>query len=99
MTRQSPTRSLYPVRPCSFFEFPEDIRKITTNAVESLHVTLRKVTKNRGSFPTQESAIRLIYLTLQNVSKKWNTVQGWREALRQFALRWPDRLDPARASA
>jgi putative transposase len=84
-----------------FFEFPEEIRKIiyTTNAVESLHMTLRKVTKNRGSFPTQESAIKLIYLALQNVSKKWNTVQGWREALRQFAIRWPDRLDPARAAA
>lgn len=77
-----------------FFEFPEEIRKIvyTTNAVESLHMSLRKVTKNRGSFPTQESAIRLLYLALQNVSKKWQTVQGWREALRQFTIRWPDRM-------
>lgn len=84
-----------------FFEFPEEIRKIiyTTNAVESLHMTLRKVTKNRGSFPTQESAIKLLYLALQNVSKKWSTVQGWPEALRQFAIRWPDRFDPARAAA
>jgi len=47
-----------------FFEFPEEIRKIiyTTNAVESLHMTLRKVTKNRGSFPSQEAALKLIYL-------------------------------------
>ena len=61
-----------------FFEFPEEIRKIiyTTNAVESLHMTLRKVTKNRGSFPTQESAIKLLYLGCRNVSKKWSTVQG-----------------------
>ena len=73
-----------------FFEFPEEIRKIiyTTNAVESLHMTLRKVTKNRGSFPSQEAAIILIYLAFRNVSKKWHTVQGWREALRKFTIRW-----------
>jgi transposase-like protein len=48
------------------------MRKIvyTTNAVESLHMTLRKVTKNRDSFPRQEAAIKLIYLALQNVSPK-----------------------------
>jgi putative transposase len=77
-----------------FFDFPEEIRKIvyTTNAIESLHMTLRKVTKNRGSFPSQEAAFKLLYLALQNVSKKWQTVQGWREALRQFAIRWPERM-------
>lgn len=77
-----------------FFDFPEEIRKIiyTTNAIESLHMSLRKVTKNRGSFPNQESAIKLLYLALQNVSKKWQSVQGWREALRQFAIRWPERM-------
>jgi putative transposase len=82
-----------------FFEFPEEIRKIvyTTNAVESLHMSLRKVTKNRGSFPTQDAAIKLIYLAIQNVSKKWDTVQGWREALRQFAVRWPERIEQSRA--
>ncbi len=48
-------------------------------------MTLRKVTKNRGSFPTQEAAIKLLYLALQKVSRKWQMVQGWREALRQFA--------------
>ena len=83
-----------------FFEFPEEIRKIvyTTNAVESLHMTLRKVTKNRGSFPSQEAAIKLIYLALQNVSRKWQFVQGWREALRQFTIRWPERIEQARAA-
>jgi putative transposase len=81
-----------------FVEFPEEIRKIiyTTNAVESLHMTLRKVTKNRGSFPTQEAAIKLLYPALQKVATKWQTVQGWREALRQFAIRWPERLEQAR---
>jgi putative transposase len=83
-----------------FFEFPEEIRKIiyTTNAVESLHMTLRKVTKNRGSFPSPEAAIKLLYLALQNVAKKWHTVQGWREALRQFTIRWPERIEQARAA-
>jgi putative transposase len=83
-----------------FFEFPKEIRKIvyTPNAVESLHMTLRKVTKNRGSFPTQEAAIKLIYLALQNVSKKWQFVQGWREALCQFTIRWPERIEQARTT-
>ena len=77
-----------------FFDFPEEIRKIiyTTNAIESLHMTLRKVTRNRGSFPSAEAAFKLLYLALRNVSKKWTSVQGWRDALRQFAIRWPDRM-------
>jgi putative transposase len=83
-----------------FFEFPPEIRKIiyTTNAVESLHMTLRKVTKNRGSFPTQESAVKLLYLALQQVSKKWQFVQGWPQALRQFTIRWPERIEQARVA-
>ena len=84
-----------------FFDFPEEIPKIiyTTNAVESLHMTLRKVTRNRGSFPTQqEAAIKLIYMALQNVSKKWHTVQNWREAMRQFSIRWPERMQPGLGS-
>ena len=83
-----------------FFQFPEDIRKIiyTTNAVESLHMSLRKVTKNRGSFPNEEAAFKLLYLALRNVSKKWSTVQGWREAMRQFEILLPGRREAARAA-
>ncbi len=83
-----------------FFDFPEEIRKIiyTTNAVESLHMSLRKVTKNRGSFPTQEAAMKLLYLALQNVSKKWSTIQGWTQALCQFESRWPERMLKAQAA-
>jgi putative transposase len=83
-----------------FFQFPEDIRKIiyTTNAVESLHMSLRKVTKNRGSFPNEEAAFKLLYLALRNVSKKWSTVQGWREAMRQFEIVFPGRREAARAT-
>lgn len=83
-----------------FFQFPEDIRRIiyTTNAVESLHMSLRKVTKNRGSFPNEEAASKLLYLALRNVSKKWSTVQGWREAMRQFEIVFPGRREAARAA-
>jgi putative transposase len=82
------------------FQFPEDIRKIiyTTNAVESLHMSLRKVTKNRGSFPNEEAAFKLLYLALRNVSKKWSTVQGWREAMRQFEIVFPGRREAARVA-
>jgi transposase-like protein len=52
----------------------------------------------RGSFPSQDAAIKLLYLALQNVAKKWHTIQGWRDALRQLTLRWPERIDQARAA-
>jgi putative transposase len=83
-----------------FFDFPEEIRKIiyTTNAIESLHMTLRKVTKNRGSFPSQDAALKLLYLALLNATGKWETMQGWKEALRQFTIRWGDRIEAARAA-
>ena len=77
-----------------FFGYPRDIRKViyTTNAVESLHMTLRKVIKTRASFPNQEAALKLLYLGLRNVAKKWNSVQNWREALNRFQILWPDRM-------
>ncbi len=64
----------------------------TTNAIESLHMTLSKVIKTRGSFPNEEAARKLLYLALRNVSKKWHTVQNWKEALNRFAILWPGRL-------
>lgn len=81
-----------------FFQFPEEIRKViyTTNAVESLHMSLRKVTKNRGSFPNEEAAFKLLYLALRNAAKKWSTVQFWREAMRQFEMVFPGRREAAR---
>jgi putative transposase len=69
-----------------FFAFPADIRKViyTTNAVESLNMTLRKLIKTRGSFPTEDAALKLLYMGLKNVSKKWSFLTGWREALNRF---------------
>ena len=80
-----------------FFAFAPEIRKViyTTNAVESLHMSLRKVIKNRGSFPSEESALKLLYLALRNVSSKWETIQHWRQALNQFEILWGDRLRKA----
>jgi putative transposase len=77
-----------------FFGFPADIRKViyTTNAVESLNMTLRKVIKTRGSFPNEEAALKLLYLALLNVAKKWHTIQGWPQALNHFAILWEDRF-------
>jgi|ERR1051326_2042738 putative transposase len=77
-----------------FFAFPPEIRKViyTTNAVESLNMTLRKVIKTRGSFPNEEAAMKLLYLALRNVAKKWHTIQSWREALNRFQILWPDRM-------
>jgi putative transposase len=77
-----------------FFAYPAEIRKViyTTNAVESLNMSLRKIIKTRGSFPNEESAIRLLYLALRNQSKNWSFVQGWREALNHFQKLWPERM-------
>ena len=64
----------------------------TTNAVESLNMTLRKLIKTRGSFPTEEAAFKLLFMGLRNVSKKWSFIQGWREALNRFQIMWPERM-------
>jgi putative transposase len=77
-----------------FFAFPNEILKViyTTNAVESLNSSLRKIIKTRGSFPNEEAALKLLHLALRNHSKKWSTVQSWREALNRFQILWPDRM-------
>jgi putative transposase len=79
------------------FDFPAEVRRImyTTNAVESLHMSLRKIIKTRASFPSEEAALKLLYLALQNVSAKWDLVQQWKQALNQFELLWGDRIKAA----
>jgi putative transposase len=47
---------------------------------------------NAGSFPNEEAAMKLLYLAVQNMSRKWSTVQGWREALNHFQILWPERM-------
>jgi putative transposase len=81
------------VRP--FFAYPAEIRKViyTTNAVESLNMSLRKVIKTRGSFPNEEAALKLLYLGLERVAKKWTRpLQDWKAALNRFAIVFEDRV-------
>jgi putative transposase len=81
-----------------FFDYPPEIRKViyTTNAIESVNMSLRKITKNRGSFPSDEALIKLFYLALKNISQKWNRpVQDWKAALNRFTIQFGDRLNQA----
>jgi putative transposase len=80
-----------------FFAFPEEVRKVvyTTNAVESLHMSLRKIIKTRGSFPTEEAAIKLLYLALTKVTAKWQTVQSWKQMLNYLDTYCGDRIRAA----
>ena len=77
-----------------FFAFPPAIRRViyTTNAVESLHMSLRKIIKTRGSFPSEEAALKLLYLALRNVTKKWGPLPNWKAALNPFSLLWETRF-------
>ena len=78
-----------------FFAYPGDIRKViyTTNAIESLNMSLRKVIKTRGSFPNQEAALKLLFLALEHIAKKWTMpVQNWKGALQRFAILLGDRV-------
>ncbi len=88
-------RSNWP-RVIPFFAHPPEIRKVlyTTNAIESLNMSLRKVTKARGSFPNDDALLKLLYLALRNISKKWTRqiVGDWRAALNRFAIIYEDRL-------
>ena len=81
-----------------FFAYPADIRKViyTTNAVESLNMSLRKVIKTRGSFPNQEAAMKLLYLALEHIAKKWTMpIQNWKAAVQRFAILLGDRVPQA----
>ena len=78
-----------------FFAYPAEIRKVvyTTNAIESLNMSLRKVIKTRGSFPSEEAAMKLLYMGLEHIAKKWTMpVQDWKAALQRFAILFGDRL-------
>ncbi len=71
-----------------FFQFPPEIRKITytTNAIESLNMTMRKYTRNRRIFPNDESAIKSLYLAIREASKRWRGVHHWKPALQVFQI-------------
>ena len=78
-----------------FFSYPEPIRKViyTTNAVESLNAQLRKVTKKRAAFPTENSVRKVLYLAIIRASQRWTMpIRDWPGALNYFNLTFPGRL-------
>ncbi|MHB0926348.1 MAG: IS256 family transposase [Gallionellaceae bacterium] len=83
------------VRLTPFFDYPPEIRKViyTTNAIESVNMSLRKIIKNRGSFPSDEALLKLFYLALNNISKKWTMpIRDWKAALNRFTIQFEDRM-------
>ena len=78
------------------FEFPMEIRKViyTTNAIESLNRSLRKVIKTKAVFPDEESVFKLMYLALNNISKRWSQpIRDWKAAVSHFAILFPGRFN------
>lgn len=78
-----------------FFDYTPEIRKViyTTNAIESLNYSLRKMLKNRGAFPSDDSIIKILYLAINRVSKKWTMpIRNWKAALNQFVILFGDRV-------
>jgi putative transposase len=78
-----------------FFQYPADIRKAiyTTDSVEALHRSLRKIIKTRGAFPNEESALKLLFLAIRQASKKWTMpVHNWSQALNYFTVLWSERM-------
>ncbi len=79
----------------TLFDYPKDIRKAiyTTNAIESLNSVIRKNTKNRKVFPTENSALKVIYLAIEAASKKWTMpIHHWKNAMNRFMIEFPDRF-------
>jgi len=79
----------------TLFEYPDDIRKAiyTTNAIESINSVVRKAVKNRKVFPTDNSAMKVVYLAIESASKKWTMpIHNWKSALNRFMIEFPDRM-------
>jgi putative transposase len=78
-----------------FLTYPQEVRHIiyTTNALESLHMRLRKIIKNRGHFPNDEAATKLLYLALRNIMRAWTMPpRTWKAAMNQFAILFEERM-------
>ena len=85
-----------------FLDFPPEVRRViyTTNMIESVNYQLRKVTKNRGHFPNERSALKLLYLAIRNINTQRGGPQGtntpgWKACINQLAIRYPQRLPVA----
>ncbi len=79
----------------TLFKYPADVRKAiyTTNAIESLNSVIRNATKKRKVFPTDESAMEVVYLAVHQASENWTMpISNWKDALNRFAILFEDRL-------
>ena len=79
----------------TLFEYPPEIRKAiyTTNAIESLNSVIRKATQRRKLFPSDESALKVVFLAIQNAAKKWTMpIRNWKAALNRFIIEFGDRI-------
>jgi putative transposase len=79
------------------FDYPADIRKViyTTNAIESLNSVIRKSVKTRKVFPSDDAALKVIYLATESASKKWTmTIRNWKAALNRFMIKFEEQLAP-----
>ena len=77
------------------FAFPEEIRRViyTTNAIESVNSTLRKVTQNHRIFPSDEAVYKVLYLAIQNITKKWTMpIHNWKAAFNWFVVEFAERF-------
>lgn len=80
----------------TYFKYPHEIRKMiyTTNIVEGYHRQLRKVTKTKTAYPTDEALIKIVYLATMDISKKWTMpIREWKKCISQFAIYFSDRLE------
>lgn len=82
----------------AYFKYPHDIRRIiyTTNSIEAVHRQFRKLTKTKGGFPNDDSLLKLLFMGIQNASKKWTMpIQNWTLTISQLSIFFEGRLDNA----
>ncbi len=85
----------------AYFKYPYEVRKMvyTTNIIEGYHRQLRKVTKTKTAYPTDESLKKIIFLATNEISKKWTMpIRSWRECISQLSIYFEGRLDMELAS-
>ena len=77
------------------FAYPPEVRRIiyTTNAIESLNASVRKAVRNKGHFPSDQAAAKLIWLALRNITADWHVrTLNWKDAMNQFAVLYAERF-------
>lgn len=80
----------------AYFKYPKQIRKVmyTTNSIEAVHRQFRKLTKTKGGFPNDDSLLKLLYMGIENASKKWTMpIQNWAQTLSHLSIRFEGRID------